>query len=251
MAAGRASSSCRISSPRARASPSTPTSPASSTTRRTSSNRRSARWTSPSRISTRPRFRSPTCLTTSTRTRPRSSRRSVPTARSRPPLWPTPPPPTPRSAPYPRRSGSTRGPSCSTPSSTRACSSLATRGHARSPSGCATRWAGLPPPAPWTTLCTRTPTKSSSPTRRCRSACSRPTPTPSATWSPHSWRPTAAATGRRRTRTSTGCASSTPRWTTRLRASRFAYFRGAGDRGWSPPENCRPSTLGAADTTSD
>jgi hypothetical protein len=58
----------------------------------------------------------------------------------------------------------------------------------RSRSASPTPWAGPPPRVPWTTGCTTRPTPRSSRTRRCRSACSRPTPTgtnqPLALWYP-------------------------------------------------------------------
>mmetsp|Transcript_6838 Transcript_6838/g.8136 ORF Transcript_6838/g.8136 Transcript_6838/m.8136 type:complete len:250 (-) Transcript_6838:205-954(-) len=229
---GRVRSNSRNSSPRVRGSPSTPTSPASSTTRRTGSSRHSGRLTSHSRTSTPRRFRSRTFHTISTLTPQRLCHLSALTVRSRPPSSPTLPPRTPRCAPSLRRSALTPAPSSSTRSSMRACLSRATRGRARSPSGCAILWAGLRPQAPSTTSCTRMPTRSSLPTRRCRSVSSKLTLTLSATWSPPSLRPTAAAIGRPLRKISTAYASSMLRLTTRSRA--FKPARAGFERGPVP-----------------
>mmetsp|Transcript_3880 Transcript_3880/g.10925 ORF Transcript_3880/g.10925 Transcript_3880/m.10925 type:complete len:206 (-) Transcript_3880:597-1214(-) len=180
--AGRARSSSRSSSSLARALPSTLTSRECLSSRTRCSSPRLPRWTSPSRTSTPPRSPSQTCPTTSTRTQPRSSLASARTAKSLTPSSRIPPPPTLRCARSLRLCVLTRAPSCSTPSSTRACSRAATRELARSLSACATPWAGPQPLVLWTTSSTRMPTMCSSRTPRCRSASSTPTPTLSATW---------------------------------------------------------------------
>merc|ERR1719491_146829 len=110
--------------------------------------------------------------------------------------------------------------------STGVCLVRDTRVFVKSKSVSETPWDGLLQQGKLTILFSKMPTILSSMTLKCNNVYSIPTPTPSAIWSPPSWKPMDVDTGTPVMRTSSACKSYTPKLRTVLRECKCNNYPG-------------------------